>query len=223
MAIKESSPQGVGPGGFPAAYAEAQINYFKNEKGTETEKLVAGSPEYAFNEYLRMFSSKAFWGILFLVLTILIIQNGIRNKQTGAAGSFLALSVFAFASYPFYLWEFLVVWVVLGSVCVSAAKDCRQSSITKRCVYLSILFLTILFAGMMLCLRELHPYLQAEKEWGKVRPRYSVQFYSTALDSYAELYPMLNHNQRFVFEYAVMLNAAKQQEKADSVLSADFN
>lgn len=219
LAIKESPVQGVGLGGFPAAYADAQMDYFKSGKGSETEKLVAGSPEYAFNEYLRIFLEQGiFGGVLFLLLTILIIRSGIRNKQTGAAGSFMALSVFAFASYPYYLWEFLVMWVVLGTVCVSKTEKSRRKKMTRQNIYTSVLFLGVLLAGTFLCVKHLQPYHKAKKEWEKIRPLHTMRAYQSVVDDYARLYPTLNHNQKFVFEYAVTLNAVEQREKTDSVL-----
>lgn len=220
MAIKESPIQGVGLGGFPAAYAQSQIDYFKNGNGSETEKLVAGSPEYAFNEYLRIFLEKGvFGGVLFLFLTVLIIRNGIRNKQTGTAGSFFALSVFAFASYPYYLWEFLIMWVLLGSVCVSKKPDSHFKKIKKQTIYLSILFLMVLAVGTLYCLKQLQPYLQAKKEWDKLRPFYTMKAYENITNEYDHLFTKLHHNQKFIFEYAVALNATKQYEKADSILT----
>ena len=205
--------------GFPAAYADAQMDYFKSGKGSETEKLVAGSPEYAFNEYLRIFLEQGiFGGVLFLLLTILIIRSGIRNKQTGAAGSFMALSVFAFASYPYYLWEFLVMWVILGTVCVSKTEKSRRKKMTKQNIYTSVLFLGVLLAGTFLCVKHLQPYHKAKKEWEKIRPLHTMRAYQSVVDDYARLYPTLNHNQKFVFEYAVALNAVEQREKTDSVL-----
>lgn len=220
LAIKESPARGVGLGGFPAAYANAQMNYFKSGKGSETEKLVAGSPEYAFNEYLRIFVEQGILGgMLFLLLTFLIIRSGVKNKQTGAAGSFLALSVFAFASYPYYLWEFLIMWVLLSTICVSKTKRFYREKLTKQSIYFSILFLVLLLASMLLCLKQLQPYSQAKKEWKKTRPLYSVRAYQSIADEYGRLYTRLNHDQKFVFEYAVILNATKQREKADTVLS----
>ena len=102
LAIQNTSLKGVGLGGFPAAYAQSQMNYFKEKEASAIEKHVAGSPEYAFNEYLRIFLEQGIaGGILFLFLTSLIICRGIKNEQIGAAGSFLCLSVFAIASYPY--------------------------------------------------------------------------------------------------------------------------
>ena len=79
LAIKEAPITGVGLGGFPAAYAEAQIAYFKSGRGTETEIWVAGSPEFAFNEYLRIFLEQGIvGGVVFLLLTFLILFKGIN-------------------------------------------------------------------------------------------------------------------------------------------------
>lgn len=223
LAIRESPVQGVGLGGFPAAYAQAQMDYFKSGKGSETEKQVAGSPEYAFNEYLRIFLEQGIvGGILFLLLTVLIIRSGIRNRQTGASGSFLTLSVFAFASYPYYLWEFLIMWVLLGSVCVSKTEKTHREKTSKRHIHLSVLFLMAPVIGTLLCLKQLQPYRQAKKEWNKIRPLYTMKAYESINDEYEDLYTILNYDPKFVFEYAVTLNAVKQHAKADSVLARGF-
>lgn len=224
LAIKESPVQGVGLGGFPAAYANAQIDYFKNGKGSETEKLVAGSPEYAFNEYLKIFLEQGvFGGILFLLFTFLIIRSGIKNKQTGAAGSFMALSVFAFASYPYYLWEFLIMWILLGTVCVSAKDKSTNDAFSvksKRKTYiLGVLSLCALVSISFICLKHQQPYYHAKKEWKKLRPLYTMKAYHNIVEDYKQLYRRLNYNPKFVFEYAVALNATKQYEKADNALS----
>ena len=54
LAIAESPVVGHGADGFVSAYGRAQEEYFANGEYSETEELVAGSPEYAFNEYLQI-------------------------------------------------------------------------------------------------------------------------------------------------------------------------
>ena len=51
LAIAESPIVGHGTGSFVSAYGRAQEGYFANGEYSETEDLVARSPEYAFNEY----------------------------------------------------------------------------------------------------------------------------------------------------------------------------
>ncbi|HTN68566.1 MAG TPA: O-antigen ligase family protein, partial [Dysgonamonadaceae bacterium] len=224
LAIKDNSINGVGLGGFSASYAKAQMDYFKSGKATDTEKLVAGSPEYAFNEYLRIFIEQGIiGGFLFLLLTISLIRSGIKNRQTGAAGSFLALSIFAFASYPYYLWEFLVVWVLLGTMCVSrrdiSTLNPFSKCSTKRNFYIPTILLGALLAGSYCCAKHQYSYYQANKEWKKLRSLYTMKAYESIVDEYELLYPKLNYNPKFVFEYAVALNATEQHQRSDSVLS----
>ena len=225
LAIKDKPIAGVGLGGFSASYAKAQIEYFKSEKASVTERLVAGSPEYAFNEYLRIFLEQGvIGGILFLLLTIIIILSGITNRQTGAAGSFFTLSIFGFASYPFYLWEFLVMWVLLGTISLSKTGKYSLSSLdksnTNRKRYIpAFLLLGVLITGSLICANYQYSYYQANKEWKKLRSLYTMKAYESIVDEYEQLYPKLNYNPKFVFEYAVALNATDQREKADTVLS----
>ena len=221
LAIQNTSLKGVGLGGFPAAYAQSQINYFKEREASAIEKHVAGSPEYAFNEYLRIFLEQGIaGGILFLFLTSLIICRGIKNEQTGAAGSFLCLSVFAIASYPYYLWEFLVVWVLLATICASQAKlPSSESSKNRRISIFALFAVFILIASLSICVAQWYFYHRASKEWEKIRPIYTMKAYSKIIDDYIRLYPQLNHDPKFVFEYAMMLNAEKRHEQADSILS----
>ena len=221
LAIQDASLKGVGLGGFPAAYAQSQINYFKEKEASAIEKHVAGSPEYAFNEYLRIFLEQGIaGGILFLFLTSLIIRRGIKNEQTGAAGSFLCLSVFAIASYPYYLWEFLVVWVLLATICASQTKPPSSESSKNRRISIFTLFAVfILIASLSICVAQWYFYHRASKEWEKIRPFYTMKAYSKIIDDYIRLYPQLNHDPKFVFEYAVTLNAEKRHEQADSILS----
>ena len=70
MAIVEKPFLGHGTGNFASAYGMAQEKYFSQKEFTSTEELVAGSPEYAFNEYLQIAVE---YGVLFLLVVLLII------------------------------------------------------------------------------------------------------------------------------------------------------
>ena len=216
LAIKESPHKGKGLGSFPAAYANAQMDYFKSGKGTETEKRVARSPEYAFNEYLQIFLEEGLLGILlFLLLSVVIVKEGIKNNQIGAAGSFVALSVFALASYPYQLWEFPVVWLILGIICTTNGNTHTKK---KKWVPL-LLFMVVLGSISFFCGKQQKEYYQAKKEWKKLQVLYPMKAYESVVDDYTKLYPKLHYEPKFVFEYAQSLNDAGQLQKADSILS----
>ena len=222
LAIEDTRLKGTGLGGFRTAYANAQMNYSKSGKATATEKLVAGSPEYAFNEYLQVFLEQGILGfILFLTFSLLIIRSGIRNKQVGATGSFVALSVFAFASYPYQLWQFPVVWVLLGATCTASPGmgNYRVSRYNRKETLFLALLLTALFTASIACFSRQKVFMQARKEWKRLHPLYTMKAYESVEGEYMKLYPALNHEPRFVFEYGMVLNATGQREKADRIFT----
>ncbi len=222
LAILDSPIKGSGLGGFPAAYAQAQMEYFKNGNGSETEKLVAGSPEYAFNEYLQIFLEQGLFGfILFLLLSFLIIKGGIRNNQTGAAGSFIGLSVFALASYPYHLWQFPVVWVLLGTVCTTGnnRETCSKKQTGRGRIIFSILLVVVLGFASTVCISRQKVIYKAKKEWKRLQPFYTMKAYDKVVESYDSHYAVLNFDQKFMFEYGMILNATNQRVKANGVFS----
>ncbi|WZX36150.1 O-antigen ligase family protein [Petrimonas sulfuriphila] len=221
LSIQESPVKGPGIGGFPAAYAKAQMEYFKNGNGSDTEKLVAGSPEYAFNEYLQIFLEQGLLGfILFLILSYLIIKSGIQNKLIGAAGSFVTLSVFAFASYPYQLWQFPVVWVLLGTACTGETdSNNRIYRHGWKKIVVFILLLGALCSVSVITASRQKIFYQAKKEWKKLQPFYAMKAYENMANNYEQLYPVLNYEPKFVFECGIILNAIGQREDADSIFN----
>ena len=49
---------------FPSAYGDVQAAYFASGNASETEKYVAGNPEYGFNEYLQIAIESGIIGLL---------------------------------------------------------------------------------------------------------------------------------------------------------------
>ena len=106
-AIQKQPITGTSLGGFPAAYAETQAEYMASGKATEQEKLVAGCPEYAFNEYLQIGLEQGLVGLaLFIGWLGLLFYKGIKNKRYACCGGLMSLAIFAFSSYPLQLPEF---------------------------------------------------------------------------------------------------------------------
>ena len=119
MAIAESPVIGHGTGNFVSAYGRAQENYFADGEFSETEELVAGSPEYAFNEYLQVAVE---YGIPFLLVVSLVIVfclwKGSSEGRIGLCGGVISFLVFSFSSYPMQIPGFAVTFYLLLTACV---------------------------------------------------------------------------------------------------------
>jgi O-antigen polymerase len=62
--IKQSPITGHGTDAFNALYMNEQANWFASGKGTQSQAMVAGSPEAPFNEFLKLWLEKGLIAIL---------------------------------------------------------------------------------------------------------------------------------------------------------------
>lgn len=220
QAIMELPWTGSGLGGFPAAYAETQAEYFTSGKASETEMLVAGCPEYGFNEFLQIALEQGVVGlIVFILLLGYSLFRGVRNGQAGAAGGIVALMVFSLASYPLQLPEFWVVLVVLmlicnGSVGINTSPDSSREG--KRMLSVAIL------GGLMVCSGAIFwqqkQYYEGYKKWNTLKMLHNSKAYEAASDGYEKLVPLMGHRPELLFETAQCLNRTERYAEANKLL-----
>ena len=206
LAIAESPVIGHGTGNFVSAYGRAQENYFANGEYSETEELVAGSPEYAFNEYLQVAIE---YGIPFLFVVLLIIAfcfwKGSREGRIGLCGSIIAVLVFAFSSYPMQISGFAVTFYFLLAACVIGRSK----------------IMLLLFISMIALLGVYYwKYNQYDacKNWYRSKMLYNIGAYQSAKEEYETLYPELKNRGAFLFEYGYCLHKLKQYDSSTIVL-----
>lgn len=216
MAIADRHGSGTGIGGFPAAYAEAQADYFRSGRATEREQWVAGCPEYAFNEYLQIGLEQGLVGLATFLLWIGgICLYGTRNRQHGAVGSVLALAVFAASSYPLRLPAFWIVLVFLGAVCVTGdgvQEIRRRRKGIDACL---LLLLAAVSTGLFLCEKGRYA---AYRQWNRAQMLYNNKAYGAAVEDYASLHERLGHKPEFLFEEGQCLGKTGQHAEAVQVL-----
>lgn len=245
LAISKQPITGVGLGGFPAAYAETQAEYFASGKGTEREKMVAGCPEYAFNEYLQIALEQGIFGLLFFLGWLgLCLYKGIKNKHYGVTGGIVALMVFAFSSYPLQLPSF---WILLIFLCViSLTPD--NSNLSFKDLFISnpatpkvpggtgvasyskkintkehwkisyLLIGVIMFSASFFLYYRQKDMEAAYRKWNKARIIYNSNAYESAYPIYEELYPQLNHKPEFLFEAGQCLSKMQRYEESNTLL-----
>jgi len=227
QAAKEH-PLGVGLGNFSGAYGEVQAAYFAAGKGTETNELVAGSPDYGFNEYLQIaVESGVISLVIFLTIFFLSLRSLIISRKWGITGSMVSLLVFAFLSYPFSVLPILIVFVFLLAAANNSTQmtqikliytdnnNLKSAPIRKICVIcVPLLCLSVTF----FCLYKEYPKYEAYIKWNTDKFLYSAGLYKDVVKEYKELYPFLNDQLQFLFEYAQSLSKTEQYTESNDVL-----
>lgn len=216
-------PMGVGLGHFSGAYGEEQAAYFASGNASAQEELVAGNPEYAFNEYLQIIIEFGIVpAVVLFVSFILLIYIGIKRKAIAETGGLISLLVFASMSYPFNLLPFLIVLVFLMALILTQRQAVRVEGFTEKSVVLHgqavFMLLTVTVIILFATLYQRYPTYNAYKEWNNLKMMGSADAYPEMRKDYETLYPYLSDQIPFLFEYAQCLNKAGEYEKSNRVL-----
>lgn len=214
-AIMERPLLGTGLGGFPAAYAKAQATYFSSGEASETEKIVAGCPEYGFQEFLQIGLEQGLIGLIIFVLLLgYSLFQGLKNRQTGAVGGILALTVFCLASYPLQLPEFWVVLVVLMGIVSSSSSDEKK----RNNKILSVAAMSILVTCCGVFSLQQKKFYPKYKKWNMLKVIYNNKAYEAAVNGYMELIPYLKHKPELLFEASQCLSKTGHFAEANLLL-----
>lgn len=99
-AIAEKPLSGHGKGTVLGVYGDTQAKYFAENERPEIITKVAGCPEYAFNEYLKLgveYGIPAMMGVITALILVIVL---LLKYQSPFAYGLIAFGVFAFFSYP---------------------------------------------------------------------------------------------------------------------------
>lgn len=215
-AIASSPITGYGIGGFPANYGKEQAKHFAENNYSETEEQVAGSPEYAFNEYLQIGMEGGLITLaVFLFLLLWSFNKGMQKHEYAVCGGVLSLSIFSFASYPLQLPPFPITLVFLLSMCTTIPDNILNKKMKSAYVYIILCIFTSI--SIYIYPKQKENY-RATRKWSESRILYSIKSYDVAKDKYHELYNTLKHRAPYLFEYGQILTKTNETMKADSIL-----
>lgn len=207
-AIAEHPLLGHGIGNFTTAYGNAQEAYFATGDYEPWEERVAGSPEYAFNEYLQVtveYGVPLALCLLAIVLACLFI--GIRKERYGICGAIFSLLIFSLSSYPLQLPVFIVTFIALLLACILENNSWQWLGLA-------------IIAGLIGTLRIKSDMRSEEacREWVNARVLYNIRAYESAEKAYERLYPLLNNRAAFLFEYGHGLHKQQKYEASSKIL-----
>lgn len=215
-AVREAPLTGQGPGSFAGIYGNTQASYFATHPHSSEEEYLAGTPRYAFNEYLQISLELGIIGlILFTGLVLSALRQAFKQQQSGLAGALTAFLVFAFFSYPLRILPLSLLFFMLLAACSSPASTPLSPG---RRLFFHLLFLT--FCGV--CIRagyQLHEQQNYLQQWQEEKKYFDMEIYEGTVDHYRRLYPQLKEFAPFLFEYGQCLSKTGQFQESIWVLS----
>lgn len=214
-----ASPWGEGNGRtFSAIYGDAQERYFTDCEYSESEAWVAGTPDFAFNEYLQIAVEYGVWVSVLLVTVLLVLSMiaGSRKHLAGMGGCLVSLMVFACFSYPLHIPAIVSVWLLaVMALCGEGLVMIKRKSVAV------IILLPVVVAGLTASVNRYGMYsarTRAVRQWMLVRVLYHSGAFKAVAEEYGKLYDKMSWHKDFCFEYGRALYKTGSYGKAEKVL-----
>ncbi len=203
---------GHGIGGFAQTFANGQAEYFKENPDSPFVE-VAGSPEYAFNEWMSVGVEQGCTGMLFFTIVAIGTCIILLRKRNEMAYGWIALLTFALFSYPFSLQPFRILAVLFTAY--AANSICKEKP-NERWGYNIRHILLVAFALMVTwgIIPRIEHKVQTNREWNMVSGYQHAAF----ADDYAEWYNTLSDNPKFLFAYGKILHEIKRYNDSNAAL-----
>ena len=221
--VSEKPLTGSGLGSFQVRYDGSQADYFLSKKVSEKQRMIADTPEYAFNEYVQITVEHGIIGLLLFlgVIYSLFARSSLdstiqkfSDSKIAVNGSLITFLVFAFFSYPFSMLGLTVLFVVLLAMSASLSQPVER--LTSRWSGTIAGILCLVMAGFA-CVEILSRYT-AYREWKSAQAMYNIGYFEDTIDNYRRLYPKMNRQKQFLFEYARCLSATGKYKAGNEML-----
>ena len=212
-AIAEHPWEGVGIKNIFKAYGDAQAAYFQETERPRSIIRVAGSPTYAYNEYLKFGMA---WGIPGLILSFavaLFVILRLFKRHSPLAYGAIVYAVFAFASFPLSVAQLKV----LGTVLLASAL------VPEKAGHSWIFWLVggLLFCASIVACIILYPQEKARRDAERVwkrSPYLKQNEYDLSVYKLQPLYPRLKDSYKYLFDYGYSLHKIGEFEKSNHIL-----
>lgn len=221
-AIAKSPIIGYGPGFALGAYGKSQEEYFRNASRQENIIRIAGCPEYAFNEYLKVGMETGIFGLLISICLITAGITALLKIKSPLAYGLIAASTFAFFSYPSNVTQLSLLATGLLSTAGSHDFMNKENSTLFRDLCFSPV-ITIIIATILIFINInlKDNYRQREDaigKWMKSRSWSSLELFENSVKELEPLYSTMSWNFRYVYDYGYALHRTGQYEQSNAIL-----
>jgi len=243
--IKDKPILGYGQGGFEANYANYQAEWFRSEKGTPGQALVAGIPDAPFNELIRIFINYGFIGLLLIVALLLRLYHKRAHRSTKSheeelsgslrkyfahsalvlKGGLLSIIVFSLFSYPLDIAPILVQITILVALITNLSHNIYILNPSKS-VYIpkfntlfpQIAVSIILLATIPFVAKNMTNKYYGLKHWQEAHLLYKYEIYDDGSDEYVKADEYLPNNGLLQQMHGKCLAMDEKMEEAKDIL-----
>ena len=215
-AILDAPVWGYGQGMALGVYGETQAEYFKNGMGSEQDVAIAGCPEYAFNELLKIGVERGVLAMLLVLIIVLFCIIRLFSVHPPFAYGMQALCIFSLFSYPFSLWQFKVLFALFMAVALCNYSENRVLAGTDRVVSIILVGIMLSFSG------ECYDYHKSRKEavekWKSLGSMAAFDMYEEIAEGLEPLAPVLEDNYRYLYDYGYALHKCGKYIESNDIL-----
>lgn len=213
-AIAESPWVGTGPGSAMGAYGEAQEQYFRNGNGSTDIVRIAGSPEYAFNEYLKVGMETGIPGLLLAMFLVAASVYVLLKYKSPFAYGLSAAAVFSFFSYPLSVPTIAVTITIFFAVAASCGDGHE-----KRCPVIAGVAAVVCIPVIgFVMYNECRRNKESDDSWRSARQMSSFEMYDDAIAGMERLYPEMLWNHRYLYDYGYALHKAGRYAESNEIM-----
>lgn len=194
-------------------YGIAQAAYFQEDQRSEAIIRVAGSPTYAYNEYLKFGMAWGIGGLLLSIIVVVFVEWRLFCKNSVLAYGALIYAIFAMASYPLSVVQLKLLGAVFVAVAITPTR------VRYPWLFWSVwsIFLYICAFKCILLFPQERARRNAERIW-KTSPFMKQESYDLSVVRLQSLYPYLKDNYKYLFDYGYSLHKIGAFEESNAIL-----
>ena len=223
--IKKKPIIGNGFNSIQATLAPAQASYFATGHGTESEKMLAGSVKWAFNEYIQITSEI---GLIGLMLMLLVVVFALATKYKGinpehclligaCKANVVGILVFGCFSYPFYSLPITLLFFTSLAFISSQNKGCSVRYKLFIYSFKRIVIFGMLIFGVFYMI-QLPKIEKGYWLWDEANKMCKIQAYIEANESFLKADSLLPNNGLLMQQYGKSLYMQEEYVKGITTL-----
>ncbi len=217
-AMERTPIYGSGPGSVLGIYGNTQEQYFRENpsKCLSRTGQIAGSPEFAFNEYLKSGIETGPLGLTLIVIVCAIAVVKLLRQNSVFAYGFIALMIFSLFSYPLSLSPFGLLLCCFFAI--SEASENYRPKVFWGHSIMSTLVVVMTLVSVFLLLPHFRSRALSMEKYSKISSMLSFSLCEESVSNLENIYDNLSWNYKYLYDYGYELHKSKEYSKSNIVL-----